>query len=98
LIGELIGRLDECDCTTTTYGVTRALAWTGDHRAVDPLLAIVTDPGRTSISRSFALDALGWIADEERLPRGAVLSVGLNYAAAPPTLVDPSGSGLLNVL
>lgn len=98
LISELISRLDDCDCTTTTYGVTRALAWTADYRAVAPLLAIVADQDRTSISRSFALDALGWIADEERLPRGAVIAVGLNYAAAPPTLVDPSGTGLLNVL
>ena len=47
LVPELIEKLDECACWASTRGVTRALAWTGDVRAVRPLLRILADAKRS---------------------------------------------------
>lgn len=98
LVDELLERLDECDCPDALAGVTRALGWTGDLRALEPLLAAARDATRPAVQRGLAIEALGWIADDERLPRDTGLEVGLNYAAAPPTLSDPSGLGILEAL
>ena len=98
LVPEALERLKECDCWLSTYGVTRALAWAGDVRAVDPLLEILRDTDRSEAERALAADALGWIADKDILPWDARISVGVNYVAATPTLSDPTGYGILDVL
>jgi len=98
LIPELLERLDECDCWTSSWGVTRALAWTADHRALEPLLEFLADDGRTAGERGLAADALGWICDKERVVWDSRISFGLNYTAATETLTNPLGFGILDTL
>jgi len=59
---------------------------------------MLTDEGGTDGSRAFAALALGLVADEDALPWNTFLSVNVNYLAAPPTLHDDQGKGVLNIL
>ncbi|TDJ67745.1 MAG: hypothetical protein E2O39_14295 [Planctomycetota bacterium] len=98
LVPDLLERMQACDCWGSTAGVTRALAWTGDHRAVRPLLGMLRDERRSDRERSLVIEALGRIADKESVPFDARISAGLNYTEAPPTLTHPGGYGILDSL
>lgn len=52
----------------------------------------------TDAARGFAAVSLGLVADDSRLPWNAQFAVGLNFAAAPATLDDAGGAGILNIL
>ncbi len=96
LNGELLERLEECECWASTWGVTRALGWTADHRALRPLLDLLRDTRRSEPERGLAAEALGWIADKESLPWDAWISSSLNYTAASETLTASGGLGILD--
>ena len=96
LQNELLERLAESDCWASTWGATRALAWTADYRALRPLLDLLRDHRRSEPERGLAAEALGWIADKDLLPWDTRISTGLNYTVAPETLTDPVGLGVLD--
>lgn len=96
VVPSLLAAKDECDCSTSRYGVMRALAWTGDGRAVAPLLELIADQDGASYQRAFAAEALGWIADRHARPWASRVSAGMQYLAAPETWSDPlRGTGML---
>ena len=68
--------------------MTRALAWTGDHRALPALLDLTGDADRGALDRAEAILALGWICDKERVVWDARISIDLNYT---PGDADPHG-------
>ncbi len=96
LVADLVGRLDDCDCAVSTRGVSRGLAWAGDHRAVLPLIGMLEDEELPSGTRANAIEALGRIADRSTIPWDVRISAGLDYLDAPTTLTDPSGFGILD--
>jgi HEAT repeat protein len=98
LVDELMARLADSPSGTDALGVTRALAWTGDGRALPALLGYMAATERVDAERALAIEALGWIADKERVIWDARISAGLNYVAAPQTLTDPWGLGILDTL
>ncbi len=98
LVPMLVERLPGARSWTELQSLSRALAWTGDGRALAPLLSALHAEGRTDAERSFVLDALGRIADKERVSWSSRLSSGLNYPAATQTLSDPWGLGILDAL
>ncbi|MCP3915195.1 MAG: HEAT repeat domain-containing protein [bacterium] len=99
LVPDLVDRLENgCDCWASMSGVCRALAWAGDARAVPPLLNVLKDEQETGLNRSLVISSLGRIADRSKLPWHSRISVGINYTAAPPTLTDPTGFGVLDTL
>jgi HEAT repeat protein len=82
----------------TQAAVSNALAYVGDQRSIEPLLAALFHPERTDLARAFAAVALGNAADKESLPWNAKLAAGLNYRAATSTLFEPSvGKGVLDI-
>ena len=98
LVNELIDQLGDDPSGSEALGLTRALAWTGDGRALPALLAYMSSEERVDAERSLAIEAMGWIADKERVIWDARISRGLNYIAAPQTLTDPWGLGILDTL
>lgn len=96
LVDELVERLKLCDCQVSTLGVCRGLAWSGDHRALEPLLALLADGDLTAGTRANAVEALGRIADRSNVPWDVRISAGLNYLDAPTSLTDASGFGILD--
>jgi HEAT repeat protein len=98
LVPDLIEKLGECDCGFSASGVTQALSWTRDPRAVAPLLKMARDKQRSNSERAAAVIALGRLADDDPLPIARKLAHGVNYPAAPATLTDPTGYGVLDVL
>ncbi len=96
VVQELIERLDDCDCEVSTRGITRALAWTRDGRAVEPLLDLLRDGQKPAAARAHAAAALGRIADRREMAWDVRIAAGLNYLDAPPTLTDPGGYGILD--
>ncbi len=76
-----------------------ALGIIGDSRSIAPLLAVLRDrDGYTDAARGFAAVSLGLVADDSLLPWNTQFAVGLNFAAAPATLDDADGAGILNIL
>lgn len=96
LVDELVGRLDDCNCSVSVRGVGRALAWTADDRGILPLLALVEDRELPASTRANAVEALGRIADRSNVAWDVRISRGLNYLDAPTSLTDPSGFGILD--
>ena len=70
----------------------------GDSASITPLVDLLEDEGKTASARAFAAVALGIVADQDELPWNTILSVDLNYNAAPATLYDQAGFGILNIL
>jgi HEAT repeat protein len=96
VVPTLLAALDGCDCVSARYAVLRALAWTGDGRALAPLLEILSAPSSAAHERAFAAEALGWIGDRHPGPWSSRVSAGLHYLAAPVTWSDPlTGMGML---
>ena len=78
--------------------LARALGRVGDRSSVGPLIEMLQDDKRTERARAFAAVALGILADSEALPWNTVLAVDTNTSAAPATLLDHEGFGILNLL
>jgi HEAT repeat protein len=98
LVPMLLERLADTDSWTELQSLSLALGWTGDGRALAPLLEALQSEDRTDAERSFLIDALGRIGDKERVNWSSRLSSGLNYPAATQTLSDPWGLGILDAL
>ncbi len=94
----LAERLATASSLVAQASLAQALGRIGDVASIDPLLAMLGDAKLTDGARAFAAVALGIIADQDELPWNAVLSVDVNYAAAPATLFDHAGYGVLNLL
>lgn len=95
--GELVSMLDSAVGLAAQASIATALGRVGDASAVDPLLALLDDESVPDRGRAYAAAALGWVADGDDLPWSTVLSVDVNYHAAPVTLFDLQGRGILNL-
>jgi len=98
IVDRLVSMLRASHSSGAQRGLAQALGRMGDASAVAPLLEMLKDPGATETSRSFAAQALGLVADGDRLPWNTLISLDTNYSAAPPTLMDFEGHGILNSL
>ena len=76
----------------------RYLVAVGDAGSIGPLVELLDDTDKTASARAFAAVALGLVCDQDELPWNTILSVDLNYSAAPATLYDQAGFGILNIL
>jgi HEAT repeat protein len=94
----LLRTIDRTRSLAAQASIARALGRIGDRRTVGPLVALLTDERLGDRARSFMAVALGLVADKDELPWNTILGVGLNYTAAPPTLFDHQGKGVLNIL
>ena len=94
----LVGRLRKARGLAQMASISAALGLIGDQRSVEPLVELLQDEDVPATARAFAAVALGFVGDKERLPWRTRLVEGLNYVAAPSTLIDPAGSnGILNI-
>ena len=66
----------------------QALGAIGDAHACGVLLDVAGDTTRASLQRSFAISAVGLIADPSPLPWGAAFSADSNYRAKTETLAE----------
>ena len=99
LVEDLVGMMAEARGLSTQAAIASALGFIGDSRSVEPLLAMLKDDDEyTDTARGFAAVSLGLVADDSDLPWNATFASNMNYRAATPTLNDPSGAGLLNIL
>jgi HEAT repeat protein len=98
LVGVLVGMLGEAKGLATQAAIASALGFIGDASSIEPLVEMMEDEEKTDLARAFAAAALGLVADKEDLPWNARFAVDLNYRATTPTLVDPRGSGILDIL
>lgn len=98
LVPDLLASLSKAKAWYEVTGIVRSLAWTSDSRAVDPLLALLADEGRSAYARAAVVRALGRMADESPLPADMSLARGLNLTAAPSVVTDPTGFGVLDML
>ena len=98
VVDVLTGLLRTTKSLAARAAVTRALGRVGDAQAVEPLLALLNDTEATDAARAFAAIALGLVADRDPLPWNTILTVNTNYLAAPATLFDTGGYGVLNIL
>lgn len=79
--------------TDPAFATESGIAVTGDLRSpasgprVDQLLKLLTDGSQTELRRAFAAVALGFVGRRGG-HRGAALSAGINFRAAPATLTD----------
>jgi hypothetical protein len=96
---QLAGMLKDARSLAAQAAIASALGFIGDKGSIDPLLALLSDPLASEKARAFAAVALGNVADKELLPWNAKIGFGVNYGAAPATLLDPSsGTGILDIL
>src|SRR5262245_44398978 len=93
----LLTMLDECQSTAALSAVANALAEIRDRRSIDPLIAALHDPVRTSLARAFAAAALGGVGDKDALPWNTLIARDMNYMATVDTLVNGS-TGVLDIL
>jgi hypothetical protein len=95
----LLGRMLANARSTAAQGaIANALGFIGDRRAVEPLLALLSDRLATEKARAFAAVALGNVADRLQLPWNSPIALDLNYRAATATLTDPlTGTGILDI-
>jgi len=97
LVGELARKIEETDSSARKAVYAWALAHVGDARAVDPILAMLADEELPDLARGIAALAAGFIAERERLPWNAALSIDVNYPASPASLFAPTGGGVLDI-
>jgi HEAT repeat protein len=97
-VPELVTRLADAKSLASQSALARALGRIGDSRSVVPLSTLVGSPRATDRARGFAAAALGMACDADRLPWTTPYALGGNYVAAPITLRDSQGQGLLNLL
>lgn len=94
VVYDLLGILGDGRTSATKSAAVRALAFVGDARAVDPLVALLEDPEQLEGTRSFAALALGVVCEREELPWTAQYANRLNYAA-PCEALTGAQSGFL---
>ncbi len=97
LVTTLVDNLRQAKSLASQASVARALGFAGGLNAVEPLAKMLEDSSLTAGARGFAAVALGMVCDRERVPWNARLSFGVNYLAAPPTLIDGQ-AGILDIL
>jgi HEAT repeat protein len=97
-VPKLVRLLAEARSLATQASVSSALGFIGDQRSVEPLIAMLRNTALTERARAFAAVALGIVADKESLPWNAKLAQDVDYRAAPATLTDPAGTGILDIL
>ncbi len=93
----LAEQLKRAGSLASQSSVGQALGRIGDASSIDPLLAMLADRDRAILARAQAAAALGSIADKDDLPWHTLLAPYANLYAAPPTLFDPDGSGILDL-
>lgn len=94
----LVDELDQARSLSSQAALCSALGFIGDKRSVEPLKRLLEDQSKTQRARGFAAVALGLVSDPEKLPWNSKIGVDLNYRASTPTLNDPAGTGILNIL
>jgi len=94
----LTAKLVEARSLAAQASIAQALGRIGDSASITPLIELLQDENKTASARAFAAVALGIVADQDELPWNTALSVDLNYTAAPATLYDQAGFGILNIL
>lgn len=94
----LTGKLVEANSLAAQASIAQALGRIGDAGSIAPLVELLQDEDKTASARAFAAVALGIVADQDELPWNTILAVDLNYTAAPATLYDQAGFGILNIL
>ena len=97
LEGPLLEALRSTQSQSTQSALARALGQIGDARAFEPLLALARDHGSPTGTRSFAVIALGMLAERHDLPWHVPLSRDRNYLAVTPTLLGGDGQGVLEI-
>ncbi|MEM7309768.1 MAG: hypothetical protein AAF682_24040 [Planctomycetota bacterium] len=97
-VARLVRLLGEARALSSQAALARALGRVGDARSLEPLAAMVADRELTDRARAFAAVALGLVGDLDPLPWHVPLSVHGNHLAAPATLYDDRGFGVLNLL
>lgn len=99
--GVLSDKLVASGSLAAQAGLARALGRIGQSDDVEPLIELIEESRKSARARSFAVVALGLLADVDERPWSVVFSTDTNYPAAPgrtPTLLDAEGFGLLNIL
>jgi len=97
-VPKLVGLLGEARSLATQASLSSALGFIGDQRSIVPLVTMLRNKDLTERARAFAAVALGLVADKELLPWNAKIAQDCDYRAAPATLTDPSGTGILDIL
>lgn len=98
-VPHLVSMLREARSLSSQAALAAALGTIGDRRALEALLPMLADEELSASARAFAAAALGIVGDKDLLPWNTVLSVGVNFAAPVPTLIDPAGGkGVLDLL
>jgi HEAT repeat protein len=93
----LVGLLGASDSVASAVGLSSAIGRIGDRRAIEPLLALVTDASRPVMVRAFTAAALGWLGDKDPLPWNLPFAADANYAVEVDTLSNGS-TGILDIL
>jgi HEAT repeat protein len=94
---QLIDALRSSQSQSTQAALARSLGQVCDSRAFEPLLAIARDKGSPGGTRSFAVIALGMLAERRDLPWYVPLARDRNYLAVTPTLLGGDGQGVLEI-
>jgi HEAT repeat protein len=98
VVDDLVSAMRETSSSSVIAVLAEALGRIGDQRSIQPLLDVLGDQDLPDAVRSFAAVALGVMADRDALPWNTLFSVDVNHNAAPVTLYDNQGFGLLNIL
>jgi HEAT repeat protein len=97
-VPQLVELLREAKSSGAQAALASALGIIGDRRSIEPLVEMLRDEDLGDGARGFAAVALGIVADKEKWPWNAKIALDLNYRAAAPTLTDPGGTGILDIL
>lgn len=97
-VPKLVGLLREARSLGAQAALASALGIIGDRRSLVPLVEMLADGDLTDGARGFAAVALGIVADKEKWPWNSKIALDLNYRASAPTLTDPGGTGILDIL
>lgn len=98
VIDRLLQMLESSHSVNAQASLAQALGRMGGSSSVGPLIQMLANSKATENSRAYAAVALGLVADRDRLPWNTLISLDINASAAPPTLMDFDGHGILNIL
>lgn len=96
LVPKLIGFTSECDCIWSDSALAQAMGHTGDARAVDPLLGMLTREDAGDRTKAYAALGLGMLADKDTRAWTSRISTNVNYGANPDTLTSADGVGIID--
>lgn len=94
---DLCAQLALAPGSAAQIGILNALAYVGDARSLDTLLAWTADSHGQSGVRARAVAALGSVCDARVLPWNEALTSGVNYRAEVETLTDANGGGVIDL-